>query len=144
MIQGKLNEMERDPKNVQVVVGATGLSLWGEDGEFLAIADQPSEDTRPDSDCNRYSEMSEVPPTVSYADADGYHCYPLNTTCTQSNYLMLTLLHHALATTLHHTLQLYYVTVQLLSLLFSTSSGGAQMVWIHSVILHLALCAALR
>ena len=26
--------------------------------------------------------MSEVPPTVSYADADGYHYYSLNTTCT--------------------------------------------------------------
>ena len=43
--------------------------------------------------------MSEVPPTVSYADADGYHCYPLNTTCTALSYLMLTLLHHALAIT---------------------------------------------
>ena len=50
MIKGKLREMERDPANVQVVVGTTGLSLWGEDGEFLAVAEQPSEDTRYDSE----------------------------------------------------------------------------------------------
>ena len=36
-----------------------------------------------EGDCNRYSEMSEVPLTVSYADADGYNYYSLNTTCTQ-------------------------------------------------------------
>ena len=55
-------------------------------------------------DCNRYSEMSEVPPTVRYVDADGYNYYSLNTTCTQYSYLMLTLLDHALAITLHHIL----------------------------------------
>ena len=60
MIEGKLNEMERDPKNVQVVVGATGLPLWGEDGEFLAIADQPSKDTRPDSETNEAVQMRVV------------------------------------------------------------------------------------
>ena len=50
MIQGKLREMECNPTNVQVVVGTTGLSLWGEDGEFLAVAEQPSEDTRYDNE----------------------------------------------------------------------------------------------
>ena len=60
--------------------------------------DSTGHSTRDIGDCNRYSEMSEVPPTVSYADADGYHCYSLNTTCTPS-YLMLTLLDHALAIT---------------------------------------------
>ena len=48
MIEGKLRERARDPANVQVVVGTTGLSLWGEDGEFLAVAEHPSEDTRYD------------------------------------------------------------------------------------------------
>ena len=71
MIEGKLNEMERDPKNVQVVVGATGLSLWGEDGEFLAIADQPSEDTRPDSENERDSSND------SSGDDDGHEVQQL-------------------------------------------------------------------
>ena len=89
-------------------------------------------------DCNRYSEMSEVPPTVSYADADGYHCYSLNTTCTLlfnahpiRNYItsyIITILRHSSVT-----------IVTVLDIL-----RGTQMVWIHSVILHLALCAALR
>ena len=55
MIEGKLNEIERDLKNVQVVVGATGLSLWGEDREFLGITGQPSEDTCPDGENERDS-----------------------------------------------------------------------------------------
>ena len=42
MIEGKLREMDRDPANVQVVVASTGLSLCGEDGEFLSITEPPS------------------------------------------------------------------------------------------------------
>ena len=42
MVEGKLREMEHDPANVQVVVGSAGLSLCGEDGEFLSITDPPS------------------------------------------------------------------------------------------------------
>ena len=54
--------------------------------------------------------MSEVPPTVSYADADGYNYYSLNTTCTHSGYLMLTPLDHSLAIILHHIAT--YITSQ--------------------------------
>lgn len=42
MIEGKLREMERDLANIQVVVIGTGLSLCGEDREFLSITEPPS------------------------------------------------------------------------------------------------------
>jgi len=45
MIEGKLREMDRDPTNVQVVMSATSMSLWGEDGEFLSIAELPPTET---------------------------------------------------------------------------------------------------
>ena len=41
IIEGKLREMECDPANVQVVVGSAGMSLCGEDGEFLSITELP-------------------------------------------------------------------------------------------------------
>jgi len=36
MIEGKLREMDCNLTNVQVVMSATSMSLWGEDGEFLS------------------------------------------------------------------------------------------------------------
>ena len=36
MIEGKLAESEREPRNIQVVViGESSLALWDENGEFL-------------------------------------------------------------------------------------------------------------
>ena len=42
MIDGKLGEMEKEPRNVQVVIakaehGAERLSLWDDDGSFLDV-----------------------------------------------------------------------------------------------------------
>ena len=45
MIEGQLRETGHDPANVQVVVGSAGLSMCGEDGEFLSITDPPSTET---------------------------------------------------------------------------------------------------
>ena len=41
MIEGQLRETGHDPANVQVVFGSAGLSMCGEDGEFLSITDPP-------------------------------------------------------------------------------------------------------
>ena len=51
--------------------------------------------------------MSEVPPTVSYADADGYHCYPLNTTCTQSKLFNA----HPIASCISYYITSYITTI---------------------------------
>ena len=45
MIEGRLRETGHDLAFVQVVVGSTGPSMCGEDGEFLSIADPPLTET---------------------------------------------------------------------------------------------------
>ena len=42
MIEGKLRELSHNPTIVQVVVSGTSMTLWGEDGEFLSIAEPSS------------------------------------------------------------------------------------------------------
>ena len=59
MIEGKLRGMDRDPTSVQVVIGATGMSLWGEDGEFLSIVALPPTDTPPEGEEQNLEEHEE-------------------------------------------------------------------------------------
>ena len=48
MIEGKLAEDEREPRNVQVVMmGEASLALWDDNGEFLRANRKNSETTNP-------------------------------------------------------------------------------------------------